>query len=96
MDVHDAAGVSDPAFQREFSGKAQNERTKPDALHSAGHGYSSGLPGVRHAAPYGSEKTSTPLVGARSRIPAVHQMRHAPSSETMQGPTGDLGVQAAP
>ena len=33
---------------------------------------------------------------ARSRTPPAHQMRQAPSSETMQGPMGLRGVQAAP
>lgn len=31
-----------------------------------------------------------------SRTPLAHQMRHAPSSETMQGPIGLCGVQALP
>ena len=30
------------------------------------------------------------------RLPAAHQMRQAPSSETMHGPIGILGVQARP
>ena len=30
------------------------------------------------------------------RTPPDHQMRHAPSSETMHGPTGVRGVQALP
>ena len=33
---------------------------------------------------------------ARSLTPAAHQMRQAPSSETMHGPTGVRGVQGDP
>jgi hypothetical protein len=33
---------------------------------------------------------------SHSRTPLAHQMRQAPSSDTMQGPTGLRGVQAFP
>jgi len=33
---------------------------------------------------------------AQARTPVLHQIRQAPSSETIQGPTGVRGVQALP
>ena len=36
------------------------------------------------------------LAGGRWCSPADHQMRHAPSSETMHGPIGEAGRQAVP
>ena len=36
------------------------------------------------------------LFHADSRIPPAHQIRQAPSSETMHGPIGFLGIQALP
>lgn len=39
---------------------------------------------------------SSTACSAGSRTPPAHQMRHAPSSDTMHGPMGVRGVQAAP
>jgi hypothetical protein len=75
-----ADGVPGPADQPVALRKAEQERAEADPLD---------LPGDPETAA-GTQATS------RVRMPFDHQIRQAPSSDTMQGPMGVRGVQAEP
>ncbi len=75
-----AHGVARPARQAMSLSEPIQEGTEADALDLAGDPETAA----------GAQATS------RVRIPLDHQILHAPSSETMHGPTGVRGVQAPP
>ncbi|CAI8878227.1 protein of unknown function [Methylococcus capsulatus] len=85
VDLDAAAAVPHPAGEAGFAGEPADERAEPHALHTTADLDALGGP---HA---GFQAAAESL-----RTPAAHQMRQAPSSETMQGPTGLRGVQGLP
>ncbi len=96
-DGQHAGAVADPARQPVAVGKAAHEGAKADALHSADNAKLAGLdlpprsPRRTHHRALVARVNAEGHAQARSllpRAPADHQMRHAPSSETMHGPTG--------
>ena len=96
-DLDVAAQVLHVTVEPEFVREPVDERAKADPLHPAGHHDPAGDPAcgrlalTLRAAPDALRPAQT-----FSRTPFAHQMRQAPSSDTMHGPTGCRGVQASP
>lgn len=86
-DLHCARPVSHKAMQPEFSGKAIDERPEPYPLDPAVYQPATCAPFLY----WGHVGASFWL-----RTPLAHHIRQAPSSETMQGPTGFFGVHPRP
>ncbi len=93
FDVNDdlARAVAHPARELQRTREPIDEGPKADALH---------LPADDEAPRARLEPRRQYRAGpgpcTACLSPEAHQMRHAPSSETMQGPTGSRGVQARP
>ncbi len=92
-DLHVTDRVAHPAGDSELVREPIHEGSIAHALHSSAD---ADLADFRRRRPrwlggrWGGQAASS------LRIPADHQMRHAPSSETMHGPTGSRGVHALP
>ncbi len=86
--VNFPAAIPYPSPQLQPPGQPADEGPKPDSLNPAPN-----LDTVRDLHSHYSEDAAAPV---RSRTPEAHQMRQAPSSDTMQGPTGVRGVQGEP
>ncbi len=93
-DFYLATTIANPARKSQFVGDAADERAKADALHATGYENMKSLNGIYH--PSLNRSSQQVAVSDSFRTPAAHQMRQAPSSETMQGPTGLRGVQGEP
>ncbi len=95
-DLHIATQVTHVAVEPELAREAVHERTETHPLHPAGHHDPAGDPACSGFAHAPSAPDALRPAHTFSRTPLAHQMRHAPSSETMHGPTGWRGVQARP